>query len=118
MLSTERGDLFCHRHILQDHFAEFGPLVGLPKELKKLPYQLSSPYVDYALIGDFAGSREEWERIQSGQVPGVRPTRSWRCPDGWVEQHTKVPLSAAAQAYLDILLPMVIFIHPVGNGDA
>ncbi|KZV65168.1 hypothetical protein PENSPDRAFT_737871 [Peniophora sp. CONT] len=92
---TERGHHFMMRHILKFHFPEFA---NASPELKD---EVCRPYVDYALIQDFAQSREQWSQIQKGNVVGARPTRSWRCPDSWTERVAEVPLSPEAQQWKD-----------------
>lgn len=76
---SERIEHLVKRHIIPAHLPEIAGANNATKD------QAARPYVDFALVGDFAGSKDEWLQIQAGNVVNARPTCSWRCPDGWVE---------------------------------
>lgn len=91
---TERVEHLVGRYIIPVHFPE------LKKANGAIQFEVAQPYIDYACIGDFAASKPEWLRIRSGEVRGARPSRSWRCPDGWSERSDTLPLPPSAEAYI------------------
>ncbi|VDC03467.1 unnamed protein product [Peniophora sp. CBMAI 1063] len=93
---TERGDFFVTRNIVGTHFPEFKTA---PVHLKEEITRVARQYIDYVLIGDLANTRQEWKDIQKGKVDSARPTRSSRCPDGWLERRDPIPLSPQAEAW-------------------